>query len=203
MSTLDRTSLASAPVALHDRAMDDLRYIRDAMERAGQFTAVSGWGEMSVGVTALVAAWIASMQRDPTMWLMVWAVEAVVALAIWGTAVVRKARAARMPLLSGPGRKMALSLAPALAAGALLTVTLHAEGLTALLPGVWLLMFGSGIVGAGTYSVRIVPVMGLSFMVMGAIALAAPAEWGNGLMAAGFGGLHVVFGALIARRYGG
>lgn len=203
MSTLDRTSLASAPVALHDRAMDDLRYIRDAMERAGQFTAVSGWGEMSVGVTALVAAWIASMQRDPTMWLMVWAVEAVVALAIWGTAVVRKARAARMPLLSGPGRKMALSLAPALAAGALLTVTLHSEGLTALLPGVWLLMFGSGIVGAGTYSVRIVPVMGLSFMVMGTIALAVPAEWGNGLMAAGFGGLHVVFGVLIARRYGG
>jgi hypothetical protein len=203
MSTLDRSSLASAPVALHDRAMDDLRYIRDAMERAGKFTAVSGWGEVSVGVTALVAAWVASAQAEPGMWLAVWAVEAVVALAIWGTAVVRKARAARIPLLSGAGRKMALSVAPALGAGALLTAALYAEGLAALLPGVWLLMFGTGIVGAGTYSVRIVPVMGLSFMVLGAIALAAPSAWGNALMATGFGGLHVVFGILIARRYGG
>lgn len=204
MSSLHRSTLPSArPVALHDRAMDDLRYIRDAMERAGSFTAVSGWGEIGAGVTALVAAWVASLQSEPRMWLAVWAIEAVVALAIWGVAVVRKARAARMPLLSGAGRKMALSLAPPLVAGALLTGVLYAEGLAALLPGVWLLMFGSGIVGAGTYSVRIVPVMGLSFMGLGAVALLAPPAWGDALMAAGFGGLHILFGTLIARRYGG
>lgn len=194
---------SARPVALHDRAMDDLRYIRDTMERAGSFTAVSGWGEIGVGVTALVAAWVASSQTDAQAWLMVWVIEAVVALAISGVAVARKARAARMPLLSGPGRKMALSLAPVLVAGALLTGVLYMEGLTALLPGVWLLMFGSGIVGAGTYSVRIVPVMGLSFMLVGSVALVAPAAWGDALMAAGFGGLHILFGTLIARRYGG
>lgn len=204
MSNLHRSTLPSArPVALHDRAMDDLRYIRDTMERAGSFTAVSGWGEIGVGVTALVAAWVASSQTDAQAWLMVWVIEAVVALAISGVAVARKARAARMPLLSGPGRKMALSLAPVLVAGALLTGVLYMEGLTALLPGVWLLMFGSGIVGAGTYSVRIVPVMGLSFMLVGSVALVAPAAWGDALMAAGFGGLHILFGTLIARRYGG
>jgi hypothetical protein len=191
------------PVALQDRAMDDLRYIREAMERAGSFTAVSGWGEVGVGVTALIAAWIGASQPTPGGWLLVWATEAVVAAGIWGVAVARKARAAGLPLLYGPGRKMALSLAPALVAGALLTAVFYGEGLTSVLPGMWLLLFGSGIVGAGTYSVRIVPVMGISFMVLGTVTLIAPAEWGDVMMAAGFGGLHIVFGALIARRYGG
>lgn len=191
------------PLTLHGRAMDNLRFIRETMERAGSFTAVSGWGEVAAGMTALAAAWIASWQTTPEGWLVVWAAEAVLALGIWGSAVVRKARLARMPLLSGPGRKVALSLTPPLVAGAVLTWVLFDAGLVQTLPGVWLLLFGTGIIGAGSYSVRVVPVMGLAFMVLGVFALMAPASWGNLLMAAGFGGLHIVFGLLIARRYGG
>ena len=191
------------PLALHDRAMDNLRFIRETMERAGSFTAVSGWGEVAIGCTALVAAWIAAQQRDPAAWLLVWTVEALVALALGTWAVARKARAARMPLLSGPGRKVALSLAPALVAGAVLTAELFSLGLLHPLPGLWLLLFGAGTIAAGAYSVPIVPVMGLCFMTLGSAALFAPAAWGNALMALGFGGLHIVFGTLIARRYGG
>ena len=196
-------SLPSDPLALHDRAMDNLRYIRETMERAGSFTAVSGWGSIATGVSALLAAWIASAQDDPRGWLAVWGAEATVALAIGALAVVRKARAARMPLLSGPGRKVALSLSPAMAAGAVLTAVLFHAGLLEVLPGMWLLLFGAGIVAAGSYSVPIIPVMGMSFMALGTVALVAPPSWGNGLMAVGFGGLHIVFGILIARRYGG
>ena len=191
------------PVALHDRAMDNLRYIRETMERAGSLTAVSGWGSVATGVTALVAAWSASRQSEPLAWLMVWIVEALIALGIGAWAVVQKARAAGLPLLSGPGRKVALSLSPPLVAGAILTGALFYAGFVAVLPGMWLLLFGVGIVTAGSYSVRIVPVMGLSFMFLGGITLLLPASWGNGLMALGFGGLHILFGFLIARRYGG
>lgn len=196
-------SRGSEPVALHDRAMDNLRYIRETMERAGSFTAVSGWGEVTIGVTAIVAAWLAGRMPTPAGWLTVWSVEAVLALAIGALSVARKARSAGMPLLSGPGRKVALSLSPPLIAGAVLTGVLFSAGILQPLPGMWLLLFGAGIVAAGAYSVPIVPVMGLSFMVFGSAALLLPTTWGNGLMALGFGGLHIFFGALIARRYGG
>jgi hypothetical protein len=194
---------APEPLALHDRAMDNLRYIRETMERAGSFTAVSGWGEVAIGGTALIAAALASRQSDPASWLLIWSLEALLALAIGTWTVARKARAARMPLLSGPGRKVALSLAPALVAGALITAELFSTGHLRALPGVWLLLFGAGIVAAGAFSVPIVPVMGLSFMALGSLALFAPAAWGDALMALGFGGLHILFGILIARRYGG
>ncbi|MEX2582324.1 MAG: hypothetical protein WD766_03575 [Gemmatimonadota bacterium] len=190
-------------LALHDRAMDNLRFIRETMERAGSFTAVSGWGQVAIGITALVAAVIASLQTTPERWLAVWTIEAVVALAIGGWTVARKAYAAGLPLIYGPGRKVSLSLAPPLVAGAMLTAVLFDASLIWPLPGMWLLLFGTGVVAAGAYSVRIVPVMGLSFMVLGIFTLLAPVGWGNALMGLGFGGIHIFFGILIAWRYGG
>jgi hypothetical protein len=193
----------SEPGDLHARAMDNLRYVRETMERAGSFTAVSGWGAVVVGITALGAAWVASRQDSPGAWLAVWWAEALFSLGIGGWSTVRKARSARMPLLSGPGRKFALSLTPPLVAGALLSAFLFGVGLEGALPGVWLLLFGTGVVTAGAFSVRLVPAMGICFMLLGAAALFAPVEWGDGFMAAGFGGIHIVFGILIARRHGG
>jgi hypothetical protein len=190
-------------LALHDRAMDNLRFIRETMERAGSFTAVSGGGQVAIGVTALLAAVLASVQATPESWLAVWSAEALIALAIGGFTIARKAHAAGMPLLSGPGRKVALSFAPPLLAGAMLTAVLFEAGLLAPLPGMWMLLFGTGVVAAGAYSVKIVPVMGLSFMLLGTFTLLAPPGWGDSLMGLGFGGLHIFFGFLIAWRYGG
>ena len=197
------SSRSPEPVALHDRAMDNLRYIRETMERAGSFTAVSGWGIVAIGLTALLAALLASGAGSSLAWVLIWIIEAAVALAIGTVSMARKARAAGMPLLSGPGRKVAFSLAPPLIAGAVLTAVFFGEGILQPLPGMWLLLFGAGVMAAGSFSVRIIPVMGLSFMLFGTIALLLPVTWGNVAMAAGFGGLHIVFGTLIARRYGG
>jgi hypothetical protein len=198
-----RPRRTSDNVALHDRAMDNLRFIRETMERAGSFTTVSGWGQVAIGVTALIAAAIASLQAEIAGWLAVWTAEAFVALAIGGWAVARKTRAAGLQLLTGPGRKLALSLAPPLVTGAVMTGVLLQLGVTRPLPGMWLLLYGTGVVAAGAFSVGIVPVMGLTFMGVGVVTLMAPGAWGNWLMALGFGGLHIVFGLLIARRYGG
>jgi hypothetical protein len=193
----------AAPRPLHDRALDNLRYIRQTMERAASFTAVPGWGLAVVGATALGAALLAGRQPTPELWLATWLGEAVVALAIGGAAMVRKAFAVHDPLLSGPGRRFGLSFLPPMVVGGLLTVALWRAGLWHALPGTWLLLYGAGCVTGGAFSVRIVPVMGLCFMLVGSVALLGPAAWGNGWMAAGFGGLHLAFGAIIARRHGG
>lgn len=183
--------------------MDNLRFIRETMERAGSFTAVSGWGQVAIGLTALVATIVAAAQPTPERWLAVWTLEAVIALAIGGWTVARKAYAAGLPILYGPGRKVSLSLAPPLVAGAMLTAVLFEASLIWPLPGMWLLLYGVGVVGAGAFSVRIVPVMGLSFMVLGVFTLLAPDSWGNALMGLGFAGFHIFYGILIAWRYGG
>ena len=191
------------PPALHDRAMDNLRYIRETMERASSFTAVPGWGQVAIGVTALAATYLAAHQPTARGWLGTWLAEAIIALLIAGWLMDRKARALGAPLLSGPGRKVAFSLSPPLVVGALLTVVLFRARLTEAIPGMWLLLYGTGVVTGGMFSVSIVPVMGICFMILGAGTLFAPASWGNWFMAAGFGGLHIVFGTIIARKYGG
>jgi hypothetical protein len=183
--------------------MDNLRFIRETMERASAFTAVSGWAQAAIGVTALPASLLAARQQSARGWLAVWFVEALLSLIISGWAMSRKARALETPLLSAPGRKVVLSLAPPLFAGALLTVPLYRAHLTDSIPGTWLLLYGTGIVTGGAFSVRIVPVMGLCFMLLGGVALFGPPAWANYWMAAGFGGLHIIFGIVIARRHGG
>ena len=193
----------SAPSALHERATENLQYIREAMERSGSFTAVPGVGGVLMGALALVAAWVASLQKSPQAWLGVWLACAALAVITGGAALLLKARSTGHSLLRGPGRRFALSFAPPVAVGAALTAVLAVHGQFSLLPGVWLLCYGAAVMTGGSFSVKAVPTTGLGFMALGAAAFMAPASWGDALMAAGFGGLHIVSGCLIARRYGG
>jgi len=186
---------------------DDLRFIRDTMERSASFTAIPGWGQVILGLTALAAAALAGQlsphQSNPAAWLKVWLAEAFLAATIAFISTRRKANRRGLPLFTGPGRRVALGLFPPLIAGALLTFLLYRAGLESALAPAWLLLYGAGIITGGAYSVSIVPVMGLCFMFTGTLAVIAPAAWSNWFLAAGFGGLHVVFGSLIARRHGG
>jgi hypothetical protein len=191
------------PIPIDARAADHLQYIRETMERAGEFTAVPGWGGVAMGISALAAAFFATRQVTPRAWLAVWLIEAFVAVAIAAPAAATKAHRANSALFSGPGRKFVLSFAPPLFVGGLITYVLYHAGLTAALPGVWLLLYGTAVVTGGAFSVRIVPVMGLCLMTLGAAALFSPAGWGDVFMAAGFGIVHIGFGAWIARHYGG
>jgi hypothetical protein len=203
MSMPLRQDRTDPPIALHERAMEDLRFIRQTMERAGSFTAVPGWGGVAIGLTGVAAALLASRQPTPGRWLIVWLAAAALAALVAAATLALKARRVRVPVSTGPGRKFLLSFLPPVGAAMALTAALYAHGAVALLPGLWLLSYGAAVVTAGTFSVRIVPLMGIAFMVLGALALVTPAAWGDAWMAAGFGGLHIGFGLLIARRHGG
>lgn len=191
------------PPALHARAMENLRFIRETMERAGAFTAVSGWGVAATGFLALGAALVAPAEPAAPRWLVTWMATLALSTAISGWATVRKARGARVPLLSGPGRKFLLAFLPPMVVGALLTAELIRRGEPTMLPGAWLLLYGTAVTAGGAFSARILPAMGGCFILLGAVALFTPPALSTVIMALGFGGLHLVFGALIARRYGG
>jgi len=183
--------------------MDHLAFIRQTMERAGAFTAISGKGQIVVGVIGLAAAVVAGRQASAGAWLAVWLAAAVFSVVVASVGVRMKARAMGTSVLSGPGRRFALGFAPPVVAGVVLTAALYGGGASAMLPGVWLLLFGAAVVAGGALSVPPVPVMGGCFMALGVVALMAPAAWGTWLLGLGFGLLHIVFGILIAVKYGG
>jgi hypothetical protein len=167
-----------APVDLHARAADNLRFIRETMASSGAFTSVSGWGGVWMGVTALATAALLSIPAVAPRWVEMWSLDAVLAAGIGGAMMHRKAARNGERLSSGVSA-------------------------TRPIPGMWLLLYGVGVVTGGMYSIRLVPILGLAFMVLGLVALASPAGWHTALLALGFGGLNIGFGAVIARRHGG
>lgn len=190
------------PVELHEHAMDNLKYIRQTLERAGSFTAVPGKGGILMGLTALVASRFAVRQASAAGWLTVWTLAAAVAMAIGIAGASMKSRRFQMPLFSGPGRKFVAGFAPAIVAGAVMTAVFYRAGISGFLPGIWLLLYGAAVLAGGSASVRIVPMMGACFMFIGTLALLLPG-WNDLFMPVGFGGLHLVFGTIITVKYGG
>ena len=133
----------------------------------------------------------------------IWGAEAALAFIIGMSFAWRKADRSATPLLSRPFRRFALAMAPSFVAGIVLTIELERAGLQHFMPATWLLLYGVGVASAGAFSVRVVPLMGASFLLLGTVAAFAPVTWTTPLMAAGFGGLHILYGFIIQRNYGG
>lgn len=203
MASAQRARIYAAPVVpIDSRAADNLRFIRDTMERAASFTAVPGWGGVVIGLSAVIAGLVA-MRRPLDEQFSVWLGEALIACVVAIAFVRWKSRKISTPLKSKPARRALLSFVPPLLAGAILTGVLFQLQQLSVIAGMWLLLYGVAVVTGGAFSVRIVPVMGICFMMCGALALISPAAWQNAWLTGGFGGVHVIFGFLIARRHGG
>jgi hypothetical protein len=214
MATPLRQAAHKTP-ALHDRALQDISFIRRTMEGASSFTDVPGWGLVVIGLTALGASALAAAQPSAGRWLSVWMAEAFVGTLLGGAMMWRKmrrrVRIEGSPVLSVPARKFLFGFWPAIFAGAVLTFALidvrtmwrAGSAVPHVLPGMWLLLYGVGVITAGAFSVRAVPLMGAVLMAIGAVALLVPAISGNVLLAIGFGVLQIAFGVWRARRHGG
>jgi hypothetical protein len=189
------------PIRLEDHAAGQLRYIRDTMREAKPVTVVPGWGGVLIGGIAVAAAILAQGQ-PPETWLRYWLAAAAISTAIGLWSMHQKSAAAGSTIRNSVSRKFWLSLIPPLAVGLVMTVALWNRGWRDLLPSLWLLSYGAGVMAAGSFSVAMVPVLGGCFVAAGVLAAVFP-QWGNELLGLGFGGLHVVFGWWIARRYDG
>ena len=184
-------------------AEESLQFIRRTMERSSTFTAVPGLGGAGMGAIGLAAAVLAANQGSAERWLVVWLLAAPVALGIGVTTMWRKAARLGAPLVGVLGRRFAMSLAAPLVAGAALTWGAWMNDDWALMPAVWLLLYGTGVLAGGVFSVTAVRLLGMAFMALGIAALVTPPGWGNAWLGMGFGGLQLVFGLYIARRHGG
>lgn len=189
--------------SLGNRAIDNLQFIRDTMERSTHFTAVPGYGAILMGVTAIGAAYIANNSALVRDWWITWIAEAFLAFAIGLLAMWQKSKLANTSLTSVPAKKFAMSFLPPLVCGIVCTLGLWRFGHYESMVPMWILLYGAAIVTGGAFSVRIVPVMGWCFIALGAAAFFLPAGYANLMMAMTFGLLHIVGGFIIARRYGG
>jgi hypothetical protein len=198
-----RAGEPAAVTSFGQHAEENLRFIRRTMERSSTFTAVPGLGGAGMGVVGLAAAILAGIQPSARRWLMVWLGAAGFALAIGFCAMWRKAARSGAPLTGAVGRRFAMSLAPPLMAGAALTWGIWMTGDRVLIPAVWLLLYGAGVLAGGVFSVLAVRLLGVAFMALGIAALATPSAWGDVWLGAGFGGLQLGFGLYIAKRHGG
>lgn len=193
----------SRPDALHDRAMDNLEFIRSTMEHSGAFTAVSGWAMVGIGLVAVLTAILASHQPTSDRWLFVWLIAGALSLVVQLWAILIKSRSSGVSFLSGTGRKFILAVSPTIFAGAVLTLVLYRSGAVEMIPGMWLLLYGASVTAGGSFSIEIVPMMGLCFLLAGTIALVTPFSWNDWILGVGFGGFHIAFGIPIARGHGG
>ena len=189
--------------AVTDQAAQNLQFIRHAMERSATFSAVPGIGGALMGGVGLMAAIAAAVQPTAERWLLVWLGAAVVALVIGLVTMRRKAARLGAPLVGATGRRFALGLSAPLIAGAALTVGVWLHGVWALMPPTWLLLYGTGVLTGGAYSVAPMRVLGLAFLALGAAALVTPPSWGNVWLGVGFGVLQIGFGSYIAKHHGG
>lgn len=202
-NAIRKDEIPDQPVNLGDRAIDNLQFIRETMERSTHFTAVAGYGGMLMGVTAVAAAFIANGQIYFVDALTVWLIEAMLAFSIGLLAMWQKSKIGGQSLLSAPAKKFAMSFAPPLIVGVVTVLGVWRYGDYFEMPAICMLCYGAAVVCGGAFSVRIIPIMGWCFILLGAVTFALPSNYGNLMMGASFGLLHIIFGAIIARRYGG
>ena len=80
-------------VPIHDRAIDNIRFIRETMERSASFTNVSGIGGLVMGLIAIGASSLAVRTATDFGWLVTWLAAAALSFSVAIIAMARKSRA--------------------------------------------------------------------------------------------------------------
>jgi hypothetical protein len=190
------------PVSIETRALGTLAYIRRSID-SSTFMAVPGTAGVVMGGVGVAAAILASVPRFAPHWMEIWIAAAAVAFLVGGALMAREAAQSGHARYLGPVRKFMLCLGPALFAGVVLSAVLWRRHMEGLLPGTWLLLYGCAVLSASTVTVpatmRLLCIMGALFVALGCAAFALPPGPHAGMLGAGFGALHIVFGLLVGR----
>jgi uncharacterized BrkB/YihY/UPF0761 family membrane protein len=190
------------PISIESRALGTLAFIRTSIESSSSM-AVPGMAGIVMGAIGIIATIIASVPRDAPYWLGIWLIAAAIAFASGGAMMARETAQTGHARYLGPVRKFLLCLCPALLTGCALTFVLWHAGVTNLIPGVWLLLYGCAVLSASTVTIartmRLICIMGVLFMLLGLLAFAAPARTHTLILGMGFGALHTIFGMLIGQ----
>src|SRR5882762_4142453 len=143
---------SEAPSAIESRALGTLAYIRASIESSSSMD-VPGMAGIVMGVIGVLAAIVVSLPRWAAHWLGIWLAAAVIALVLGGALVARQIAQRGHSRYLGPVRKFLLCLCPALFAGAVLTLVFGIGGMSSVIPGMWLLLYGCAVLSASTVTI--------------------------------------------------
>jgi hypothetical protein len=189
-------------VPIESRALGTLAYIRTSIESSSSMD-VPGMAGIVMGIIGLLAAIVVSLPRWGAHWLGIWLAAAAIALVLGGAMVARQIVQRGHARYLGPVRRFLLCLCPALLAGAVLTAVFGTSGMTNVIPGMWLLLYGCAVLSASTVTTagiaRLICIMGALFVALGTMTFALPTTAHTAMLGLGFGVLHIIFGCLIGR----
>lgn len=204
----------SALGASLDEARDHLRVIRQTMERSTQYSTLSGWSGILIGIVAIVGVYLTRSMlggqpvaiqtvRDAAPRLgLLWATALVLSVAIEFLYNKRRATRVGKRVVSRLGAHILLAALPAFLACGVLTAFFYEHNLLPYILGIWMLCYGLAICAVGLFSARPVTYLGSAFVVSGAITMLAPLTIHLYMMALTFGGFHIIYGIVMARRHG-
>lgn len=161
--------------------------------------AVPGSAGIVLGTIALMAAALCLAPGLHKYWLGIWLSAALLGAVLGSILIVRESSLRELRLVGTPLLKFALCLSPSLGAGLVMTAVHWFGGNQHAIPGTWLLLYGCALLTASSATTRVIAALGALFVLFGLTALLLPDDLQLLMLGAGFGGLHVAFGILIAR----
>ena len=194
-------------------AQEHLQVIRTLMERAVLYRRALAPTALATGTVGTVAALTGTcyLHGTPAHFVVFWLSAAVVALVLAAVIIRRQALRETEPFWSVPTRRVLSALWPplaggVLAAGALLALPTGGAMVALILPPIWMVLYGCAMQAAGFFMQRGIRLLGLVFIVMGALWPLAervlqqwmpPYETGHFSMGLMFGVGHLAYGAYL------
>ncbi|MCC2670432.1 MAG: hypothetical protein K0Q72_2903 [Armatimonadetes bacterium] len=173
-------------------AEQTLEVIRTLMERGTRYTNLSGHAGIAAGICALAGCALREWAHTP--FLPTWMGVLLAACTACAFFTARMAASNGEPLWTRQARTAVAALLPSLVAALVLTAVLASNGQEAILPGVWMLLWGVGALAISFFTPRVMSALGLTFMGAGTVALLTPPARDVITMGVTFGVLHLIYG---------
>lgn len=176
-------------------AEQTLAVIRTLMERGTQYTHLSGHAGIAAGGLTLLGSFLRMRFNTPFLPTWLGVLVAASASTILFTAALHRANGE--PLWTRQARTVTFALLPSLVAALIFTAVLSRVGQQALLPGVWMLMWGVGALGMSFFTPRVISALGATFLAAGTVTLVTGITNDALAMALTFGAIHLAYGTIL------